>query len=61
MIETTEILPGVVLRCCRDTRFKQGRLSFQFVRPMEKAEGAMNALLPDVLLRATEVHPSLRG
>ena len=61
MIETTEILPGVVLRCCRDTRFKQGRLSFQFVRPMEKAEGAMNALLPDVLLRATEVHPSLRS
>lgn len=61
MIETTEILPGVVLRCCRDTRFKQGRISFQFVRPMEKAEAALNALLPDVLLRGTEVHPSLRS
>ena len=61
MIETTEILPGVVLRCCRDTRFKQGRISFQFVRPMEKAEAALNALLPDVLLRGTRVHPSLRS
>jgi predicted Zn-dependent peptidase len=61
MIETTEILPGVVLRCCRDTRFKQGRLSFQFVRPMQKRESAFNALLPDVLLRGTQDHPSLRA
>ena len=61
MIETIEILPGVVLRCCRDTRFKQGRLSFQFVRPMEKRESAFNALLPDVMLRGTQDHPSLRA
>ncbi len=61
MIETTEILPGVYLRCYRDTRFKQGRISFQFVRPMEKAEAALNALLPDVLLRGTQDHPSLRA
>ena len=61
MIETIEILPGVMLRCCRDTRFKQGRLSFQFVRPMQKRESAFNALLPDVLLRGTQDHPSLRA
>lgn len=61
MIKTIEILPGVVLRCCRDTRFKQGRLSFQFVRPMDKEEAALNALLPDVLLRGTQDHPSLRS
>ena len=61
MIKTIEILPGVVLRCCRDTRFKQGRLSFQFIRPMEKAEAALNALLPDVMLRGTQDHPSLRA
>lgn len=61
MIETTEILPGVYLRCCRDTRFKQGRISFQFVRPMEEAEAALNALLPDVLLRGTQDHPDLRA
>ena len=61
MIKTIEILPGVTLRCCRDTRFKQGRLSFQFVRPMDKEEAALNALLPDVMLRGTEDHPSLRA
>ena len=60
MIETIEIISGVTLRCCRDTRFKQGRLSFQFVRPMDKGEAALNALLPDVMLRGTEDHPSLR-
>ena len=61
MIETTEILPGVSLRCFRDTRFKQGRLIFQFVRAMEEKEAALNALLPDVMLRATEVHPDMRA
>ena len=35
MIELIELLPGVELRCCRDGRFKQGCLSFQFVRPMD--------------------------
>ena len=51
MIETISLLPGVTLRICRDTRFKQGCLSFQLVRQMDKTEAAMNALLPAVLLR----------
>ena len=61
MIELIELLPGVELRCCRDGRFKQGCLSFQFVRPMDKAEAALNALLPSVLLRGTNAHPTLRA
>ena len=61
MIETMQILPGVMLRCCRDSRFKQGCLSFQLVRPMDGAEAAMNALLPAVLLRGTKRHPDLRS
>jgi len=61
MIETNEILPGVVLRCCRDMRFKQGCLSFQFLRQMDGAESHLNALLPSVLLRATVPHPDLRS
>ena len=61
MIETISLLPGVTLRCCRDTRFKQGCLSFQLVRQMDKAESAMNALLPSVLLRGTRNHPDLRS
>ena len=60
MIETKNLLPGVTLRHCRDTRFKQGCLSFQLVRKMERAESAMNALLPSVLLRGTRRCPDLR-
>lgn len=61
MIETKNLLPGVILRHCRDTRFKQGCLSFQLVRKMDRAESAMNALLPSVLLRGTKKCPDLRS
>lgn len=61
MIETMTLRPGITLRLCRDTRFKQGCLSLQFVRQMDKAESALNALLPSVLLRGTKNHPDLRS
>ncbi len=61
MIETISLLPGVTLRCCTDTRFKQGCLSFQLVRQMHKEEAAMNAILPAVLLRGTQSCPDLRS
>ena len=61
MITTISLLPGVTLRCCADTRFKQGCLSFQLVRKMDQKEAAMNALLPSVLLRGTKNCPDLRA
>jgi len=61
MIETKNLLPGVTLRACRDTRFKQGCLSFQLVRQMKTEEAALNALLPSVLLRGTVSCPDLRS
>ena len=61
MIETLTLSPGVTLRCFRDLRFKQGRLTVQFVRPMSRKESSLNALLPAVLLRGTEKHPDLRS
>ena len=61
MIETRSLLPGVTLRACRDTRFKQGCLSFQLVRQMCAGEAALNALLPSVLLRGTASCPDLRS
>lgn len=61
MIETITLAPGVILRCYKDTRFKQGRISLQLVRPMCREEAAMNALLPTVLLRGTGKHPDLRA
>ncbi|MBQ3504460.1 MAG: insulinase family protein [Oscillospiraceae bacterium] len=61
MIKTMELAPGITLRHYRDSRFKQGCLSFQLVRPMKREEAAMNALLSAVLLRGTKYHPTLRS
>ncbi|MDO5400093.1 MAG: pitrilysin family protein [Eubacteriales bacterium] len=61
MMQTISLLPGVTLRCFRDSRFKQGCLSFQLVQPMSGAAAPRNALLPTVLLRGTRAHPDLRA
>ena len=61
MIQTFELQPGVVLRCCRADRFKQGCLSVQFLRPMDREEASVNALIPALLLRGTESCPDLRS
>ena len=58
---TTTIYPGITLRCFPDSRFKQGALSLQFVRPMCREEAALNALLPAVLLRGSRNHPDIRA
>ena len=61
MIQTIQVLPGVILRCFPDSRFKQEGLSLQFIRPMCREEAALNALLPAVLLRGCESAPDLRA
>ncbi len=61
MPKTTQLLPGVTLRCYTDHRFKQGCLSVQLVRQMCREEAALNALLPSVLLRGTATAPDLRA
>jgi len=61
MIKTTKLAPGVTLRCFPDSRFKQGCLSIQFLRPMNAREASMNALLPAVLLRGSSSCPDLRS
>ncbi len=61
MIETLTLQPGVTLRTCRDSRFKQGCLSFQLLTPMARDTAAKNALIPSVLLRGTRRCPDLRS
>ena len=61
MIHTITLAPGVTLRCFPDSRFKQGCISFQIIRPMSRDEAAPNALIPSILLRATKNHPDLRA
>ena len=61
MNQVQQLLPGVSLRCFRDSRFKQGILTVQFVRPMDRAESSLNALIPEVLLRGCRSAPDLRA
>ena len=61
MIRTIELIPGVVLRCFPDDRFKQESICMQWVRPMCKEEASLNALLPTVLLRGCQSAPDLRA
>lgn len=61
MIKTIELQPGIILRCCTDTRFKMNCLSLQLVRPMCREEASANALISAVLLRGTEKHPDIRN
>lgn len=61
MVKTVELYPGIVLRCFRSDRFKQGCLSVQFLRLMRREEAAINALIPALLLRGTENFPDLRA
>lgn len=59
-MDIRNIAPGVTLRCFRDTRFKHGCLSLQFLRPVSREENALNALLPAILLRGCQSAPDLR-
>lgn len=61
MIYTEVLQPGVTLRCFQDDRFKQGCMTLQFVREMNKQEASLNALVPVVLLRGTKTAPDLRA
>ncbi len=60
MYQTLEISPGVTLRYMQATRFKQGCLSFQFLRYMSAQEAGTNALIPAVLLRGCRRYPDLK-
>ena len=61
MVKTISLLPGVTLRCFQDNRFKQGFLSLQFIRPMDRNEAAYNALIPAILLRGSKNSPDMRS
>ena len=60
MYRTLELQPGVVLRYIQATRFKQGCLTMQFLRPMNSQEAGINALIPAILLRGCREYPDLK-
>ncbi len=60
MIQTFTISPGITLRVYNDSRFKQGCMSVQLVRPMCRQEAASNALISSLLLRGSQNYPDLQ-
>ena len=60
MYQSIQLFPGVVLRCMQASRFKQGCLSIQFLRPMAASEAGTNALIPAILLRGCKSCPDLK-
>jgi predicted Zn-dependent peptidase len=54
-----ELMPGVFLTVLRTDKFKTNCLSLNLLRPLCQEEAALNALLPDVLLRGCELCPNM--
>ncbi len=61
MIQPLEIFPGVRLRCVQTDRFKSACLSINLLRPLRKEEAAKNALLSNVLMQGTRLHPDMQS
>ncbi len=61
MINQIELAPGVNLRAVQTDKFKTACFSVNFLRPHTKTDAAADALLPSVLLRATEKYPDIRS
>lgn len=61
MTQRIEILPGVYCTAVQTDKFKTGCCSINLLRPLSRQEAGANALLPSVLLRATQQYPSIRA
>ena len=61
MINQMELAPGVCLRAVQTDKFKTACFSVNFLRQHTAQTAALDALLPSVLLRATEKYPDIRS
>ncbi len=61
MITQIALAPGVTLRAIQTDKFKTACFSVNFLRPHTAQDAAQDALLPSVLLRATERYPDIRS
>ena len=57
--QRTQLMPGVNLTVLSTDKFKTNCLSLNLLRPLCQEEAAMNALLPDVLLRGCRLCPDM--
>ena len=61
MTKNIVLAPGVTLRAMQTDKFKTSCFSVNFLRPHCRRAAAADALLPSVLLRATERYPDIRS
>ncbi|MBQ6431535.1 MAG: insulinase family protein [Oscillospiraceae bacterium] len=61
MTKNVELAPGVTLRAMQTDKFKTACFSVNILRPHCRQTAALDALLPSVLLRATERYPDIRS
>lgn len=61
MTTNLKIAPNVTLHAVTTEKFKTGCFSVNLVRPHDRETAALDALLPSVLLRATEKYPDIRS
>ena len=59
MVRRIQIAQGITLLAAQTQKFKTGCFSVNFLRPHSKEDAAMDALLPSVLLRATQNYPDI--
>ncbi len=61
MTVNMEIAPNVTLHALQSDKFKTACFSVNFLAPHNRERAALDALLPSVLLRATEKYPDIRS
>ena len=61
MMNQIDLAPGVCLRAMQTDKFKTACFSVNFLRQHTAQTAALDALLPSVLLRATEKYPNIRS
>ncbi len=61
MLQQLPVVPGVRLHAMQTDKFKTACFSVNFLRPHSARDAALDALLPSVLLRATEQYPDIRS
>lgn len=55
----TELMPGVILTCLKNNKFKTGCLSLNLITQLSRENAARNAVIPHVLRRGTGLHPDM--
>lgn len=59
VITRTQILPGVRLTAMQTDKFKSSVLSVNLLRPLDAQNASVNAILPPILRRGTQLYPDM--